>query len=330
MAKKAELLEEAKALNLEVSEKNTIAEITEAIASANKPEVAVEENTDSSVDTEAKEENFTKAGKRSKKATEEADAAAAKEARKESGEIDEEHVVKKGPAPKTRTSLERRGKKYRKAAESIDKTKTYELSEAVKLVKTVSTSKFDGSIEIHISLNVDPKHADQNIRGSLGLPHGTGKTTRVAVFADDENVKKAKAAGADIAAGEEFLEQLQKGQIDFDVLVSTPQNMPKLGKFAKVLGPKGLMPNPKSGTVTTDIEKAVKEAKAGKVEYRVDKAGIVHLLVGKVSFDQSKLQENVEIVIKTIKEAKPASVKSDYIKSISLTPTMGPAVKVQG
>lgn len=324
MAKKAELLEEAKALNLKVTEKNTVAEITEAIESAK----STQEQAPIAEENSEKEEKFAKAGKRSAKAIQEAEAEAEKEARKESGDT-EEHVEKKGPAPKTRSLLERRGKKYRKAAESVDKSKTYELSEAVKLVKTVSTSKFDGSVEIHISLNVDPKHADQNIRGSLSLPNGTGKTTRVAVFADDENIKKAKAAGADIAAGEEFLEQLKKGQIDFDVLVSTPQNMPKLGKFAKVLGPKGLMPNPKSGTVTTDIEKAVKEAKAGKVEYRVDKAGIVHLLVGKVSFDESKIQENVEVVIKTIKEAKPASVKSDYIKSISLTPTMGPAVRVQ-
>jgi len=317
MAKKAELLEEAKSLNLEVTEKNTVAEITEAIEKAN-----------ASNDTAETEETFAKAGKRSAKAAREAEEEAEKEARKESGET-EEHVVKKGPAPKTRSILERRGKKYRKAAESVEKNKIYELSEAVKTVKAASISKFDGGVEIHINLGVDPKHADQNIRGSISLPHGTGKSVRVAVFADDDGVKTAKSAGADIAANDDFLNTLQKGEIEFDVLISTPQNMPKLGKFAKVLGPKGLMPNPKSGTVTTDIEKAVKEAKAGKVEYRVDKAGIVHLLVGKVSFDDKKLQENIEVVLKAVKEAKPASVKADYIKSVSLTPTMGPGIKVQ-
>lgn len=361
MAKtKQDLIIEAKALGLDVNEKNTVVQISHAIEMHKPSEkkapkeaeaVSVQEPDESA--TRAKKEDnsefqdpksqildpvvkndFTKAGKHSKKAAEEEEAVAAKAERKQkqaAGELEaeDESAVKKGPAPKVRSVLERRGKKYRKAVESFDKAKLYTITEAIKTAQVASTSKFDGSIELHINLNVDPKYADQNIRGSLVLPHGSGKTVRVAVFADEENVAKAKAAGADGAYGDDFVDKMKKNEIDFDILISTPQNMPKLAQFARVLGPKGLMPNPKSGTVTTDIEKAVKEAKAGRVEYRVDKSGIVHLVIGKVSFDQQSLVSNAEVVIQAIKDARPTSIKSEYIRTISVSPTMGPAVKVQ-
>ena len=184
-------------------------------------------------------------------------------------------------------------------------------------------------MEAHVRLGVDPRQADQNIRTTIVLPNGNGKTVRVAVFAPLDEAKKAKAAGADIAEDEEFLKQLEKGTIDFDVLISTPQYMPKLGKFARLLGPKGLMPNPKAGTVTADVAKAVKEAKAGKVEYRVDKQSIVHIGLGKVSFGDAKLLENAEAFFNSLKNQKPASLKGQYVKSIYLTTTMGPSVPVE-
>jgi large subunit ribosomal protein L1 len=320
-----------------VTEKNTIAEIEAAIQKADSatPEVAPQE----ALAEETEAEKFTKAGKHSKKAAEEAEALAAKEERKAkiaAGELDpttnEEGEVahKRGPVPIPRPLAERRSKRYQATAKEIDANNSYDLGQAVDLVKKTSTVKFDASVELHINLNVDPKHADQNIRGSVVLPNGTGKSVRVAVFADDEGLKAAKAAGADGVYGEEeFMEKMNKGEIDFDVLISIPKNMPKLGKFAKVLGPKGLMPNPKSGTVTTDVAKAVTEAKAGRVEYRVDKSGIIHTAVGKVSFDTAKLTENAEILLQAVKDAKPASIKNEYIQSIYLTSSMGPSVRVQ-
>lgn len=334
---KTELLEEATKLGLDVTAKNTVAQIKEALESSQsdtKSKESTEVADAETVEADNSTQTFTKAGKRSKKAHEEEVAEAQKEERKEkiaTGELDpaDEAPIKKGPAPKVRSILERRGKKYRKAVEAFDKTKLHSLSDGLKAAQAASTSKFDGSIELHINLNVDPKHADQNIRGSLVLPHGSGKSVRVAVFADDENVAKAKAAGADGAYGDDFVDKMKKNEIDFDILISTPQNMPKLAQFARVLGPKGLMPNPKSGTVTTDVAKAVKEAKAGRVEYRVDKSGIVHLVIGKVSFDHAQLLGNAEVVLQAIREARPPSVKAEFIRSISVTPTMGPAVKVQ-
>jgi large subunit ribosomal protein L1 len=225
--------------------------------------------------------------------------------------------------------LERKGKKYRKAAEQIDKSKNYSLVEATKLAVSTSTAKFDATVELHVRLGVDPRHADQNIRANLVLPEGTGKTVRVAVFAEADDVTKAKAAGADITGTEDFLQQLDKGVIDFDVLVATPAVMPKLGKYARVLGPKGLMPSPKSGTVTTDIEKAIKEAKAGKVEYRVDSNGIVHLGIGKVSFGNDRLLTNAKAVLASVKAAKPASTKGNYVLSVYMTSSMGPSIKIE-
>ncbi|HEY1835393.1 MAG TPA: 50S ribosomal protein L1 [Candidatus Saccharimonadales bacterium] len=218
--------------------------------------------------------------------------------------------------------MERRGKKFRGAAKLIEKGKTYSLAEALELAQKTSTAKFDASVELHINLNVDPRHADQNIRDSIVLPAGTGKSVRVAVF-DDQ-----KVAGADVSGIETLTKQLDKGEFNFDVLVATPAQMPKLGKYARVLGPRGLMPNPKSGTVTPDLAKAVKEAKAGRVEYRVDSTGIVHLATGKVSFGQAKLLENVQAVLGSIKSNKPASVKGIYVKSIHVTTTMGPSITI--
>ncbi|MBR0465242.1 50S ribosomal protein L1 [Candidatus Saccharibacteria bacterium] len=225
--------------------------------------------------------------------------------------------------------MERRGRKYQEAAKLIEKGKAYSLKEAVELAIKTSPVKFDASVEIHARLGVDPRQADQNIRTTMVLPNGNGKEVRVAVFAPLDVCKAAKAAGADIAEDEEFLKSLEKGEINFDILISTPQYMPKLGKFARVLGPKGLMPNPKAGTVTTDVEKAVKEAKAGKVEYRVDKQSIVHIGVGKVSFGADKLVQNAEAFFESLKNQKPASLKGSYVKSVYITTTMGPSIEIE-
>jgi len=322
MAKtKAELLEEAKALNLEVTTKNTVAEITAAIAGADKPAETVEEA--------PKEAKTTKAGKHSAKAQREAEAEEARQERKETGEVAEtEARIKKGPKPVARPMVERRGKAYRKAFEQLEKGKTYSLGEALELATKTSASKFDSSVELHINLGVDPRQADQNIRATVSLPHGTGKTIRVAVFAPSDAHAAAKKAGADIIGEDDFLAQLDKEQLNFDVLISTPQLMPKLGKYARLLGPRGLMPNPKSGTVATNVAKAVEEAKAGRVEYRVDKQSIVHLAIGKVSFGGVKLADNAKAFFDSLQSVKPSSLKSAYIKSVSVTTTMGPGIKV--
>jgi ribosomal protein L1 len=269
---------------------------------------------------ETKEEKIAKAGKRSAKALKEADELQAKEERKAGGE-DEEQKPKQ-PVKPTRSRLERQGKNFRKAAEKIEKDKAYALNQGLKLAVETNPAKFDASVELHINLSVDPRHADQNIRDSIVLPAGTGKKVRVAVFSDDE-VKDADLSGIEKISG-----QLEKGQIDFDVLISTPASMAKLGKYARLLGPRGLMPNPKSGTVTPNVEKAVQEAKAGRVEYRVDSTGIVHLAIGKVSFGAAKLEQNARAVISNIKANKPASVKGTFVKAIHLATTMGPSISV--
>lgn len=329
MAKKADLLAEAKTLGLEVSEKNTIAEIEAAIAGASKETAPVE-----TTDVETTDKPLAKAGKRSAKAIAETEAKIEKEARKEAGDTtpqsdDAEAAVKKGPAPVTRPKLERRGKNYRKAAELIKADTLYSLTDALELATKTSPSKFDASVEIHVRLNVDPRQADQNIRATVSLPHGTGKTIRVAVFAPEGDHAAAKAAGADIVGDEEFAKQLDKEVLDFDVLVATPAYMPRLGKYARLLGPRGLMPNPKSGTVATDVAKAVKEAKAGKVEYRVDKQAIVHLAIGKVSFGGVKLADNAKAFIDSLVGQKPTSLKGGYVKTISVSTTQGPGIKVE-
>jgi len=319
MAKKAELLEKAKELKLEVSEKNTIAQIEEAIAGAQKHEV--------------REATVAKAGKRSEKALKEAEEKAEKEARKLAGDTaaqsEEAAHVKKGPKPATRPRLERRSKKYQAAAKKLERDTVYSLADALKLATETSTTKFDASVEVHVRLGVDPRQADQNIRATVSLPNGTGKTVRVAVFAPEADHAAAKKAGADVVGDDEFLKQLDKETLDFDVLVATPQYMPKLGKYARLLGPRGLMPNPKSGTVAADVAKAVSEAKAGKVEYRVDKQAIVHLAVGKVSFGAAKLEENARAFFDSLQSQKPSSLKTVFVKSTSVSTTMGPGIKVE-
>lgn len=276
-------------------------------------------------------EQFAKAGKRSKKHVEEVKAEEERQAKKAERAAEDKAAAEKpkGAKPVTRPKIERRGKKYQEAAKLVEKGKEYSLKEALELAVKTNPAKFDASVEAHIRLGVDPRQADQNIRTTIVLPNGNGKTVRVAVFAPLDVAKAAKAAGADIAEDEEFLKQLEKGVIDFDVLISTPAYMPKLGKFARLLGPKGLMPNPKAGTVTMDVEKAVKEAKAGKVEYRVDKQAIVHIGLGKVSFGADKLLENANVFFESLKAQKPASLKGTYVKSAFITTTMGPSIAIE-
>ncbi len=327
MAKtKAELLEEAKNLGIDVPAKVTIADINELIKNAPSKEEALVETAEASEPaTEPGEEpQVAKAGKRSAKALKEAEEKEAKEERKASNE--EADQKPKVVIPPTRSRLERRAKGYRKSAEQLEVGKAYTLDEAVVLAQKTSSVKFDATVELHVNLGVDPRHADQNIRDNLVLPAGTGKKIRIAVFSDD--AAAAKKAGADIAGIEDVTQQLEKGVIDFDVLIATPASMPKLGKYARTLGPRGLMPNPKSGTVTPDVDKAVAEAKAGRVEYRVDTNGIIHLGIGKVSFTSPQLTENVQAVIASVKANKPQSVKGNYIKSVYLTSSMGPSVAI--
>ena len=268
-----------------------------------------------------------KAGKRSAKAIVATEEKLAKEERKKSAEADDTEKKPKQPVKPARSKLERRAKGYKASAEKIQKDKQYELSEAVRLAKTTSHVKFDATVELHIRLNVDPRQADQNIRDSLVLPSGTGKKVKIAVLTDEP--AEAKKAGADIAGTEDLFALFEKGQTDFDVLISTPALMPKLGKYARVLGPRGLMPNPKSGTVTPDINKAIAEAKAGKVEYRVDSTGIVHLAVGKVSFEDKALLDNLQAILDSVKGNKPQSIKGAYVKSVYLTTSMGPSIPVE-
>ncbi len=336
MAKKAELLEKAAELKLEVSEKNTIAEIEAAINAANTPAAEVEA-VSAKVATEAEEaveeKTAAKAGKRSEKAQRETAEKLEKEARKEAGDTtpqsaEAEANVKKGPAPKVRSKLERRGKNYRKVAELVEANKVYALKDAIELATKTNPAKFDASVEIHVRLGVDPRQADQNIRATVALPNGSGKTVRVAVFAPEGDHAGAKKAGADVVGDEDFLKQLDKEELNFDILVATPQYMPKLGKYARLLGPRGLMPNPKSGTVAADVAKAVTEAKAGRVEYRVDKQAIVHVAVGKVSFGTEKLLANATAFLDSLRAQKPASLKGNYVKSTNITTTMGPGIKV--
>ena len=323
---KEELSEKSAELKEKIEEKQ--AEVEEKLDEAKENLKEVKEKVKEDL-AEAKE-GFAKAGKKSKKHLEEVKAEAERQARKLERKAEELAGEKpKGAAPVTRPKLERRGKKYQEAYKLIEKNKVYSLKDAIELAIKSNPAKFDASVEVHARLGVDPRQADQNIRTTLVLPHGNGKTVRVAVFAPLDVCKAAKEAGADIAEDEEFLKQLDKGVIDFDVLISMPQYMPKLGKYARLLGPKGLMPNPKAGTVTTDVAKAVKEAKAGKVEYRVDKQAIVHIGVGKVSFGADKLLENANAFFDSLKAQKPASLKGSYVKTVYITTTMGPSIQIE-
>jgi large subunit ribosomal protein L1 len=256
----------------------------------------------------------TKAGKRSPKAVKQAQTKEAKEARKQSAAPEVEAKQADTARKSARSKAERAGKKYKQAYKLIDKNRVYPMAEALELAIKTSATKFDSSIEMHINLGVDPKLADQNVRDTVSLPAGTGKDIRVITLSTD-------------AEAEKLFAKLDKEDIDFDVLIAVPAMMPQLGKYARLLGPRGLMPSPKSGTVTQNVKEAAEQAKAGRVEYRVDQSGIIHLSVGKVSFGANKLQQNADAVMASVRAAKPASLKGIYIKSIYLTTTMGPSIK---
>ncbi len=221
-----------------------------------------------------------------------------------------------------------KNKNYAESLKRVDREKRYESEEALNLVKELSKAKFDESVELAVRLGVNPKHADQQIRGSIVLPHGTGKTVKVAVFAKGEKVREAEEAGADYAGSDELVAKVQEGWMDFDVAVSTPDMMGSVGKLGKILGPRGLMPNPKSGTVTFDIDKAINDIKAGKVEYRTEKAGNVHVIIGKISFSKEQLLDNFNTIMDALIKARPAAAKGQYIKSVTVSSTMGPGIKV--
>lgn len=220
------------------------------------------------------------------------------------------------------------GKKYREAAARIEADKLYEPAAAVGLARSTSTVAFDATVEAHVRLGVDPRHADQMVRSSVVLPHGTGKTRRIAVFAVGEKVKEALDAGADLVGGEELVKKVQAGEIDFDVALATPDVMGLVGRLGKILGPRGMMPNPKSGTVTFDIAKAVRDTQGGRIEFRVDRFGIIHAPIGKVSFDDDKLRDNFAALMEAIVKAKPQAAKGSYVKTVTLATTMGPGVRV--
>ena len=225
--------------------------------------------------------------------------------------------------------MPKRGKNYKESFKLVDRTNLYDVTEAIELTQKTAKAKFDETVELHVKLGVDSRHADQQVRGAVVLPHGTGKVKRVLVFAKGDKLKEAEVAGADYFGGEEYLDKIQKENwFDFDIVVATPDMMGLVGRLGRVLGPKGLMPNPKSGTVTFDVEKAVKEIKAGKVEYRLDKTNIIHVPIGKVSFGTEKLVENFSTLMAAIIKAKPASSKGKYLRSVAVSTTMGPGIKL--
>jgi len=224
--------------------------------------------------------------------------------------------------------MPKNGKRYLYALKTYEKQTVYEPQQALELVKTMAKAKFDETIELAVKLGVDPRHADQQIRGAVVLPHGTGKTRSVLVFAKGDKAKEAEAAGAEFVGAEDMLEKIQGGWFGFDVAIATPDMMGTVGKLGRILGPKGLMPNPKTGTVTFDVERAVKEVKAGKIEYRIDKTSIIHVPIGKASFDLEKLQDNFQTIMDILIKAKPASSKGQYMRSVTVSSTMGPGVKI--
>ena len=224
--------------------------------------------------------------------------------------------------------MSRHGKKYREAKQQINREELYSPEEALELIKKTGTAAFDETVELAVRLGVNPKHADQQVRGAVVLPHGTGKSVRVLVFAKGEKAKEAQSAGADVVGAEELAEKIQGGWLDFDIAVATPDMMGTVGKLGRVLGPRGLMPNPKSGTITFDLQKTIEEIKAGKVEYRTEKAGNIHLPIGKTSFGPEQLQQNFYTIIDALIKARPAAAKGQYIRSITVSSTMGPGIKI--
>jgi large subunit ribosomal protein L1 len=224
--------------------------------------------------------------------------------------------------------MAKHGKKYRASAEKVDPTRLYEPTEGVQLVKQTATAKFDETVELHIRTGLDPRHADQLVRGSAVLPAGTGRTQRVVAFAQGDAAREAEAAGADIVGAEELIARIQGGWTDFDVAVATPDMMGMVGRVARILGPRGLMPNPRSGTVTPDIGRAVREVKGGRVEFRLDKTGVIHVPIGKVSFDEDKIMQNLSALVDAVVRAKPSGAKGQYIRSLNIAATMGPGVSL--
>lgn len=321
MAEEKKELETISKAEFEATE---VAQTPEAEAEVTTEEQA-EESTEKSEDKP--EVHTTKAGKHSAKALREAEEEAARQAAKlERAESEED--APKAPKRQLPNPLHQHGKKYRAAKEQVEKGKQYDLAAALELAVKTATTKFDSTVEVHVNLGVDPRQADQMVRSTVVLPNGTGKSLRVAVYADGKDAEAAKAAGADLTGTAELLSEIEAGKLNFDLLIATPAGMATLGKVAKILGPRGLMPNPKAGTVTADVATAVKEAKAGKVEFRIDKQAIVHQAIGKVSFDAAKLKENADTFLGAILKAKPSAAKGTYVKGIVVTTSMGPSVRV--
>ncbi len=290
------------------------------------PELKNEKTSEENVKV-IKSEPLAKSGKRSAKVIKETEAIKLKEERKLAKQtIDKKS--EKNAVVKTRSKLERRSKAYRNLLNNIDIDKKYSLAEACSLISKISSVKFDATIELHMKLLVDPRQADQNIRDSVLLPSGSGKNVRIAAFVGNDDIDTAKKAGADLVGEESIIKELETGNLSFDVLISTPAQMSKLGKYARTLGPRGLMPNPKSGTVTNDVTKAISEARAGKVEYRVDSGGNLHIPVGKVSFKPNQILDNLNAIVSSVQSNKPNSLKGNYIASSHLTTSMGPSIKI--
>jgi large subunit ribosomal protein L1 len=332
-AKNPEEIKAADETAAEVEEVKAAAPEVDLPGEAPTDEVAAGESTDTEETegdegSEAAEGKTTKAGKRSAKAQREAEAEEARQKAKEEHKAEEHDDEPKKPKRSVPNPLHQHGKKYREAAKLVEIGKAYALDEALDLARKTASTKFDSSVEMHINLGVDPRQADQMVRSTVILPHGTGKTVRIAVYADGKAGEDAKAAGADIVGTTDLIADIEAGKLNFDMLIATPAGMATLGKVAKVLGPRGLMPNPKSGTVTPDPSKAVKEAKAGKVEFRIDKQGIIHQAVGKVSFSPEDLRANVTTLLSAILKAKPAAAKGTYVKALSTTTSMGPGIKI--
>jgi large subunit ribosomal protein L1 len=237
-------------------------------------------------------------------------------------------VPAKARAPHKAGKGKKRGKRYRSLAEKVDRTKTYSPAEAVKLVKETSQAKFDTTVDLHLRMGVDPRHAEQMVRGSAVLPNGTGKTVRVVVFAQGDKAREAQTAGADVVGADDLAKRIEGGWLDFDVAIATPDMMGAVGRLGKVLGPRGLMPNPKSGTVTFDVAKAVRDSKGGRIEFRVDKTGVVHTVVGKSSFTEQALLQNLATLMDALNRARPVGLKANYIESVYLTSTQGPSVQI--